>query len=71
MRRERWSKANQLFAQLSGVKLRQVLKANSLDDLLKFKVNEGDSGVEQLLEYDSPMRLDEVGGVCQKPNVTN
>ncbi|MFW7380992.1 MAG: GGDEF domain-containing protein [Oligoflexus sp.] len=61
-------KANQLFAQLTGVKMRQILKAESFNELLRFKINDEIIGIERLIEYDSPMRLDEVRGLLPDEN---
>ncbi|SME97045.1 sensor domain-containing diguanylate cyclase [Pseudobacteriovorax antillogorgiicola] len=55
-------KANQLFAQLTGIKMRQILKTESINELLEFSVNDDVIGIENLLEYESPIRIDEVRG---------
>lgn len=59
-------KANQLFSQLVGVSSRKVLKAASLDDLIKFKLSSKALGVTDLLNYDNPTRIDEVSGATAK-----
>ncbi|NRA66415.1 MAG: sensor domain-containing diguanylate cyclase [Pseudobacteriovorax sp.] len=59
-------KANQLFAQLTGVKMRQLLKTESFNELIEFSVNDDRISVENLLEFESPIRIDEVRG--QTPN---
>ena len=56
-------KANQLFAQLTGVKMRQILKSNSFNELIHFSINDEAIGVEKILEYDAPTRIDEVAGM--------
>jgi diguanylate cyclase (GGDEF)-like protein len=56
-------KANQLFAQLTGTKMRQILKTDSFNRLLRFKIEDEIIGIDRLLEYDTPMRIDEVRGL--------
>lgn len=53
-------KANQLFAKLTETKMRQVLKNGYFNDLIRFSVNEELMSIENLLEYESPIRIDEV-----------
>ncbi len=56
-------KANQLFAQLTGVKMRQILKSNSFDELIRFSIDDESIGVDRILQYDAPTRIDEVAGL--------
>lgn len=53
-------KANQMLAQLTGQKLRQLLKADGLDSIIKFSLDGKTLGYKELLEYDNPIRIDEV-----------
>jgi diguanylate cyclase (GGDEF)-like protein/PAS domain S-box-containing protein len=55
-------KSNQAFSQLTGKKSRQILKANSLDDLISFNIRDSRIPVQEILEYLSPTRIDEVRG---------
>jgi diguanylate cyclase (GGDEF)-like protein len=55
-------KSNQMFSQLTGKKSRQILKANSLDELISFHIRESSIPVQEILEYLSPTRIDEVRG---------
>jgi diguanylate cyclase (GGDEF)-like protein/PAS domain S-box-containing protein len=55
-------KANQMLAQVTGQKLRQLLKADSLDSIMTFSLDGKTIGFKELLEYDSPIRIDEVRG---------
>ena len=55
-------KANQMMAQVSGQKLRQLLKAESLDSIINFSLDSHPIGFKELLEYDNPIRIDEVRG---------
>ncbi len=55
-------KANQMLAQVTGQKLRQLLKAESLDSIINFSLDGKAIGYKELLEYDSPIRIDEVRG---------
>lgn len=55
-------KANQLFSQLTGIKMKQILKVDNFDTLLSFSINGENFGIEALLGYDIPTRIDEVQG---------
>ena len=55
-------KANQMLAQVTGQKLRQLMKAESLDSIINFSLDGKPMGFKELLEYDSPIRIDEVRG---------
>jgi diguanylate cyclase (GGDEF)-like protein/PAS domain S-box-containing protein len=55
-------KSNQAFSQLTGKKSRQILKANSLDELISFNIRDSRIPVQEILEYLSPTRIDEVRG---------
>jgi diguanylate cyclase (GGDEF)-like protein/PAS domain S-box-containing protein len=55
-------KANQMLAQVTGQKLRQLMKAESLDAIINFSLDGKRIGFKELLEYDSPIRIDEVRG---------
>jgi diguanylate cyclase (GGDEF)-like protein len=64
-------KSNPLFSQLVGVRSRQILKANSLNDLIRFDVGGKDLNVEELIGYESPTRIDEVRGRVQNKEDLN
>jgi diguanylate cyclase (GGDEF)-like protein len=55
-------KCNQLFSQLAGQKTKQILKADSLDDLLTMHVAGKPIKVKNILESVAPTRIDEVSG---------
>lgn len=55
-------KANQMLAQLTGQTTRQLLKIENVDRLLSFSVDNKTLGFKELMEYDSPIRMDEVRG---------
>ncbi len=63
-------KANQLFAQLTGTKMRQLLKMDSFNELIQFSVNDEIMSIENLLEFESPIRIDEVRGKVPKSEET-
>jgi diguanylate cyclase (GGDEF)-like protein/PAS domain S-box-containing protein len=53
-------KANQALAQLTGLTTRQLLKVESIDQILSFWVDRVKIGYKELLEYESIIRIDEV-----------
>ena len=55
-------KANQMFAQLTGTKMKALIKANSFDELLNLSVNDDAITIEKILENDNISRMDEVSG---------
>ncbi|MEZ4742252.1 MAG: GGDEF domain-containing protein [Bdellovibrionota bacterium] len=55
-------KSNQLFSVLTGLKCRQILKIDSLDEILSFFINGRAIPVGEILKYRSPTRIDEVRG---------
>lgn len=55
-------KANQLFSQLVGQNTKQVLKAESFDDLMTLYINKKILSVIDILTYKNPTRIDEVSG---------
>lgn len=55
-------KTNALFAQLVGQNIKYILKTNSLDELITFYINNKRLNVNELLEYNFPIRIDEVRG---------
>lgn len=56
-------KINPLFSLLVGKKAKQILKVRSLDELIRFHVNNRSVSVCELLRRRSPTRIDEVRGV--------
>lgn len=54
-------KCNQLFAQLVGVRSRQILKANDIDTVLKLHLNSQEITYKDLLSTSNPTRFDEIG----------
>ncbi|MCX6130979.1 MAG: sensor domain-containing diguanylate cyclase [Proteobacteria bacterium] len=55
-------KANQMLAQLTGQKIRQLQKADTIDAIIKFQLDGVPMGFKEILEYESPIRIDEVRG---------
>ena len=55
-------KCNQLFNILVGKKTKQILKAESLDELMTFQIEGNITPVRNLSEYRQTVRLDEVRG---------
>lgn len=55
-------KANQMFAQLSGIKMKALLKMQSFDDVLSLSLNDNHISVEDIINHDIPSRMDEVAG---------
>ncbi len=55
-------KANQLFSQLSGLSLKQAMKADSLFDTLSFFLEEKEISLQDINGYRQPTRIDEVRG---------
>lgn len=55
-------KSNQLFSQLVGQSSKQVLKAESFDQLLTFSIENQQISIHDLLKYTIPTRLDEIRG---------
>lgn len=54
------TKANQLFSQLTGVKIKQAIKEKSLEDVILFKLNGVQLPIADFLDLKNPKRLDEV-----------
>lgn len=59
-------KCNPLFAQLLGESSRKVLKAASLDNLIRLSILNRNIGIQDLLEYRSSTRIDEVTASTDK-----
>jgi diguanylate cyclase (GGDEF)-like protein len=55
-------KANAMLSQLTGMKSRQLMKAENLDEIMTFSIDSKPLTFRDLLEYDSPIRIDEVRG---------
>ena len=55
-------KFNQLFCALTGKKSRQIMKAENIDHLLHMEIQGRKLTIEQLLNFPSPSRIDEVTG---------
>ena len=53
-------KVNPLMGQITGIKSRQLMKLDSLDDALKLSINGEVLTVDKILDHDTPMRFDEV-----------
>ena len=58
-------KSNQLFSQVVGRKTKQILKAKSITELLRFEVDGHGLHVPELMQYDSPTRIDEVAAFSE------
>jgi diguanylate cyclase (GGDEF)-like protein/PAS domain S-box-containing protein len=55
-------KSNAMFAQLVGQTSRQILKADSLDSLIKFSIRDENFSVSRLLQERSTVRFDQMKG---------
>lgn len=55
-------KCNQLLSTILGVKSRQILKAESLDQLISFQIDDEILSIQKILKESVPSRLDEVKG---------
>jgi len=56
-------KSNQLLSQLVGLKTKQILKANSFDDLIQLEIDGKPLRIANLLkDFAGPTRIDEVSG---------
>ena len=55
-------KSNQLFAQLVGQKAKQILKTESIDELISLQIDGLPLSIKSLLTNLTPTRLDEVSG---------
>lgn len=64
-------KCNQLLSQLLGMSTKQVLKAASLNDLLKFQIKDKAISIEEMLVFPAVQRLDEVHGSTGDRNDLN
>jgi len=65
-------KTNQLMTQLTGFKTKQILKANSFDDLIKLSIDGQTLTIADVLRnFSSPTRIDEVSGESQANSELN
>ena len=55
-------KSNALFQQVTGMKGKAIIKADSFDSCLKFEMDGEPYSIKDLLKTTTPTRLDEVGG---------
>ena len=55
-------KSNPLFSQLVGFKSRQILKMQSLDEMLQLDIDGDELKVANILDHQTPTRIDEVSG---------
>lgn len=55
-------KCNALFSQLVGLRTKQILKAESLDEILKLSVAGKDLRIDEIVSNVAPTRIDEVSG---------
>jgi len=55
-------KSNAMLSQLTGLKTRQLMKADNFDNIMSFQLDNKTLGFRALLGYDSPIRIDEVRG---------
>jgi diguanylate cyclase (GGDEF)-like protein len=62
---------NALFSQLVSKKSKQVLKAESLGELIQFKISNKDLGLQEILNCPTPMRFDEVHGTTDESEGLN
>jgi len=58
-------KCNPLFSQITGLRTRQILKADSFDELLKFDVGGKALSILDIIGSPVPTRIDEVSGEAQ------
>lgn len=56
-------KSNPMFSQLVGMTSRQILKAESLDSIIRFSIRDDQFLTCRLLEEKSPIRFDQMTGV--------
>src|SRR5689334_18096932 len=61
-------KNNQLFSVLVGKKSKQILRANSCDELLTLTITGQPLSIKTLLTISAPTRLDEVQGQTSDKN---
>src|SRR5690606_5431015 len=64
-------KANALFSQLVGMRTRQILKADSFDELLELSLAGNKLTISQILEHKNPTRIDEVSGKSKERDDLN
>ncbi len=64
-------KCNQLFATLVGKKTKEILKENSIDDMLTMAINDEKLTANKILSYEAPTRIDEVKGQTQSASDLN
>jgi diguanylate cyclase (GGDEF)-like protein/PAS domain S-box-containing protein len=64
-------KCNQLFSAIVGVSSKQVLKAESFDQLLSLSVDGSRLQIAKLLEHKTSMRMDEISGATQQSHHFN
>lgn len=64
-------KSNPMFAQLVGMRSRQILRADSFDDLLELSLAGNPLNIENILEHKSPTRIDEVSGKSKERDDLN
>ncbi len=55
-------KSNTMLTQLTGLKTRQIMKADNLDGIITFEVDNKALGYKNIAHYDTPIRIDEVRG---------
>ncbi len=59
-------KANQLFSQLVGESSRKILKVQSINELIKFSVQDAPFAIADIQTHSAPTRIDEVSGWTPK-----
>lgn len=57
-------KSNALFSQLVGLKAKQILKAETLDEMIKLELDQKNFLVKDILQTPAPTRWDEIHGVA-------
>lgn len=70
--RGRVVKVNPLFTTMTGMKTRQILKADSLDQIISLSAGGHKLTFQDMLKGETPTRFDEVTGICSsKPGELN
>lgn len=64
-------KSNQLFSALTGKKSKQILKAETFDELLNLTIDGSPYSIHEILSLQAPTRIDEVRGETEEKNTLN
>jgi diguanylate cyclase (GGDEF)-like protein/PAS domain S-box-containing protein len=64
-------KFNQLMCQITSMKSKQLIKAASLNEIIKFRINNLDISCEEFVKQTTPTRFDEVSGETADGRILN